>query len=119
MKSLSIELIDINRFKKIKNQDEKRFLDEGFTELELNLCAGSIESLAARYAAKKAIIKATRLSEDKAIKNQIEIINAESGSPIVRTNEYIKEICRTRNINNILLSLSHTKEYALAICYVN
>lgn len=114
------DIIEIERIKEsIENLGEK-FLNKVFTQNEIQYCeskkAQKYQHYAARFAAKEAIFKA--ISESLADKfalnwNDYEIINDESGRPIVKIIGF-----DLQNIENIDLSISHCKQYAVATVVV-
>ena len=112
---LGVDLVEVGRVKKTIDRWGERFLNRIFTPPERNYClrkAFPEQSLAARFAAKEAVLKAigTGLSSGIGWKD-IEIVNDPGGKPEVSLKEKItKRIGHKR----ILISLSHTKEFAIA-----
>ena len=107
---LGTDIEECNRFKKYDLETEKKFLERVFTEKEIKYCFSSKnfhQHLAARFCAKEACIKALN---DKSIPlNKIEITKNENGKPEIKINLY-----KYQN-TNLLVSISHTKEYAQAV----
>ena len=115
------DIIEINRIKEaIENLGEK-FINKVYTKKEIEYCESKnkqkYQHYAGRFAAKEATFKA--ISEE--IKNKyniswkdIEIINNEKLKPIVKLNS--KE--EIKKIENIDISISHCKEYAIATTVV-
>lgn len=108
-----IDIIEISRIK--KNIDEKgdRFLKKIYTENEIKYCENKknqkYESYAARFAAKESIFKALSLEiKERYSWTDFEVLNDEYGRPSVNLKIKIE------NIDNIQISLSHCKEYAIA-----
>lgn len=110
-----IDIIEVSRIKKAIDSSNDEFLNRVFTEKEIEYCmqkkANMYEHFAARFAAKEATLKA--LSDLLECKydltwKQIEVINNESGKPILLLHKKID------NIESIDISLSHIKEYAVA-----
>ncbi len=102
IKGVGIDIVKISRIESILKNNEKHFLKRVFTDKEISYAKGFLnrsERLAGRFAAKEAIIKATG---KKIPMNEIEILNDEKGMPY-------------SNISGITLSISHEKEYAIAI----
>ena len=110
---------DIIEVERIKDSIEKlgdKFLNRVFTENEIAYCeskkANKYEHYAARFAAKEAIFKAiSPLLENKFSIDwtDIEILNDNEGRPYaVLYKDNLKNI-------NIDISLSHIKEYAVAM----
>lgn len=112
------DIIEIERIKK-SIEDEKTgkiFLKKVYTEKEIEYCESKkvqkYQHYAARFAAKEAAFKAiSEQIEDKysITWKDIEITNNEQGRPELN---FIGIILK--NIENIDLSISHCKEYAVA-----
>ncbi len=113
------DIIEVNRIQEsIENLGDK-FLNKNYTEKEIAYCNSKnkmkYQHFAARFAAKEAIFKAmSGLLQDKyeITWTDVEILNDEKGKPVVHflKNDY--------NIEQIDISLSHLKEYAIANCIV-
>lgn len=111
------DIIEIERIKQSIDNLENRFINEIFTQKEIEYCeskrTGKYQHYAARFAAKEAIFKAiSKLLIDKfelSWKNA-EILNDESGKPYINfINTSIEE-----EIDSIDISISHCKLYAVA-----
>ena len=115
IESLGTDLIEIHRIKKARERWGKRFLERVYTSRELKYCLIKKypdNSLAGRFAAKEAVMKAlgTGLSSGVSWK-EIEIINDVKGKPEVKVYGKTKNLLDKRKI---LISISHTKENAIA-----
>ena len=112
---------DIIEIERIKNSIEKfgeRFLNTVFTENEIKYCESKkgqkYQHYAARFAAKEAVYKA--LSNNINAPDEwklIEILSEESGRPKVNLKIEVE------NLENIDISLSHCKLYAVANVVAN
>ncbi len=107
------DIIEIDRVRKLVDSHEKNVLKSIFTLQEIEYCEArkvqKYQSYAARFAAKEAIYKA--LSEfvpEKYSFTDFEVVNNERGKPEVRLGFEIK------GLEQIDISLSHCKEYAVA-----
>lgn len=111
---IGVDIEDIARFKKIKN---KGLLKRIFTEKELGYCfskARPEQHLAARFAAKEAAVKALGMLMIKMTGYaDIEITNKRNGAPRIRINNKAMEKY------NILLSMSHCEDKAVAFVFVH
>ena len=115
IEALGIDLIEIKRVKKVKERWGKRFLERVYTPKELEYCLKKKYpegSLAGRFAAKEAVMKAlgTGLSSGVSWKD-IEIINDRKGKPEVFLCGKTKKLLGKKRV---LISISHTKEDAIA-----
>lgn len=123
--SCGTDIIEIKRIKdSIENEKTgENFKKRVFTQNEIDYCESKknqkYQHYAARFAAKEAVFKA--ISENLKDKYQIswqniEILNNIQGKPKIN----IIEI-NLKNLEDIDVSISHCKEYALAnvICQLN
>lgn len=102
-----------------KSIENNSFKVKVFSETEIAYCetkANKAESFAARFAAKEAFLKAlgTGLRGEIMI-NEIEVINDELGKPSIHLKGKTAETLAVKNIQTIHVSLSHTKEMAMAM----
>ncbi len=111
------DIIEIDRIKKSIEKYEDKFKENLFTDREIEYCESrkvqKYQHYAARFAAKEAIFKAIskKLSKDYSLKD-FEIVNDDTGKPEVILKTKMDEI------ENIDISISHCKEYALATVVV-
>lgn len=93
-----------------------------FTPLELEYagCAEGerAERLAARFAAKEAVIKALKLSNEGIGWREIEVIKLADGDCDVLLHGRTAELARRMGVERVLLSLSHDGDYAGAFVSV-
>lgn len=111
--SCGTDIIEISRIKKSIESVGNRFLDTIYTENEINYCESrkkaKYQHYAARFAAKEAIFKALSLRlNEKYTWKDFEVLNDETGKPRVHLNVKI------HNLEDIDISISHCKEYAVA-----
>lgn len=110
---IGCDIIEIDR---IANQD-KRFLDKHFTENERELFIkknNSPQTIAANFAAKEAFSKALGTGVRGFSLNEVEVLRDELGKPYINAYGKAKEILKNLEIENIFVSLSHSKELAEA-----
>ena len=116
LEGLGIDVVEVGRIKKALDRWGERFFHRVFTSEERNYCkrkAHPEQSLAARFAAKEAVLKAIGTGLSDGIRwTDVEVVNDKSGKPKVQLEKKI-----TQRIGNkkILVSISHTKEFAIAI----
>jgi holo-[acyl-carrier protein] synthase len=89
-----------------------------FTARELSYCAGKRrggEHLAARFAAKEAVLKALGTGLGTRMQwTDVEVVNQRSGRPRVRLHGEVDAVARQRRMRRIDISLSHVPGLALA-----
>jgi len=112
---VGVDMVEVSRVKRTLDRWGERFLNRVFTFGERSYClrkAFPEQSLAARFAGKEAVLKAigTGLSSGIGWKD-VEIVNNKSGKPEVSLG---KKITERIGHKRILISLSHTKELAIA-----
>jgi holo-[acyl-carrier protein] synthase len=116
---IGIDLVYIPRVKKLLEKWGEEFKGRLFTPIEVNYCEKkrlSHYEFAAKIAAKEAFTKALGLGFRGGIKWQdIEVVNEKSGKPIINLYGKAKQICKGKNINKIVVSLSHDQYYATAV----
>ena len=110
------DIIEISRIKESIESTNKKFCERVYTETEREYCESKkmqkYQHYAARFSAKEAVFKA--VSDELENKFQInwkdiEILNDEKGRPYVNILNN-----KIQNIEDIDISLSHCKEYAIA-----
>lgn len=111
-----VDIIEISRVKESIENLGENFLNRVYTKKEIEYCEGrgksKYEHYAARFAVKEAVFKAlSQMVNDKysITWKDIETINDEQGRPKVDV-LFIKE----KKIEDIDVSISHCKEYAIA-----
>ncbi len=113
-----IDLVKIERIEKIIKKWGDNFIFRIFTPLEREYCekkkGNKYQSYAGKFAAKEALLKALGLGLREANWKEIEIKNDELGQPIIDTSGKLKEITFGKDIDRYFLTISHTKEYAIA-----
>ena len=110
---IGVDLVEVARIEAAIERWGERFLKRIFTPAEMGYCGGRAAGgihYAARFAAKEAVRKAT--GEDLNW-TDVEITNEERGKPVVRLSSRNLAGGGVEN-TKILLSISHTDEYAVA-----
>ena len=114
------DIIEIDRIKESIETLGEKFLKKVYTNNEIQYCeskrAQKYQHYAARFAAKEAVFKAISecLTDKFALSwRDYEILNDENGKPVVRITGL-----DLNNIENIDLSISHCKQYAVATAVV-
>lgn len=114
--SSGVDIIEIDRIKQSIESTDGKFCERVYTENEIKYCESKksqrYQHYAARFAAKEAVFKAisSKLQDKYEISwKDIEILNDANGRPYVNIlNENEKKI------EDIDVSLSHCKQYAVA-----
>lgn len=114
------DIIEIERIKESIETMEDKFLERVFTEKEIEYCESrkkqKFQHYAARFAAKEAAFKAIshRLNDKYSVSwKDFEVVNDEQGRP--QLNLQIEKVTqKLTDLENVDLSISHCKQYAVA-----
>ncbi len=109
---IGIDLEQVNRFTNYTSKNLMRLFAPAELEYANNL-PNKFEHLAGFYCVKESLVKAL---DDKSLKfNKIEVLHTASGKPCLNQNAYIKSVLKKYNYSVADISISHTKDYAIAI----
>jgi holo-[acyl-carrier protein] synthase len=114
---IGIDIIEVWRIKEALNKWGTRFLERVFTEREMDYAGTkkfSHETLAARFACKESVLKAFGDTRIGARLKNIEILNDSKGKPEVILHGEAKEFADKNDLDNIIVSMSHTSTYAVS-----
>ncbi len=118
---IGVDIIEIDRIKKVIDRFDFRFLNKIYTENEIEYCINKVnkyQHFAARFAAKEAIYKALSEAEQKIANwKNIEVFNQKNGLPIVKTSGKLKEYLS--DDKEIKLSISHSENYVVCFAILN
>jgi holo-[acyl-carrier protein] synthase len=118
-KGLGVDIIEIERFLKALNHHKDKILKRLFTEREINYCSKYRNSeihFAGKFAAKEAIAKALGPGFGEKISFlDIEVGNDDTKKPYVTLS---KKILKNFKNPKILISISHSKNFAVATALV-
>lgn len=110
------DIIEIDRIERSIERYGQKFLDRIFTKEEQNYCSKyhhASRNFAGRFAAKEAVVKALGTGIREGVSwLDIDIINDEHGKPCVSFSKKLQEAFPG---TEVLLSISHAKEYATAV----
>lgn len=114
--SCGVDIIEIERVKNSIEDLGDKFLNKVFTKNEIEYCESKkkqkYQHYAARFAAKEAVFKAiSKNLEDKYSVSwkDFEVVNDKQGRPNINLIGF-----DTKEIENIDISISHCKQYAVA-----
>lgn len=116
MIGIGCDIIEIKRV--ARAIENAHFRERVYTAQEILYCQGrgkqAAASYAARFAAKEAVLKAlgTGLRGGEII--EIEVTLDDLGKPGIKLYGYHKELAEKLGVKNILVSLSHSQENAVA-----
>jgi holo-[acyl-carrier protein] synthase len=114
MHCIGIDIIEILRIERAISRWGEGFLQRVYTDPELRLYRKKLPSLAARFAAKEAVIKALGKSTSVSLR-EIEILSEPGGKPLVNLYGKTQNEARDLGLYGFAISLSHSREYAVAL----
>jgi len=115
MHCVGIDIIEIARIEKAITRWGEGFLRRVYTDSELRLYHKKLSSLAARFAAKEAVIKALGKPATGVSLREIEILSEPTGKPVVNLYGKAQNQAHGLGLNKFAISLSHSREYAIAL----
>ena len=117
IKGTGIDIIDIPRIKKMIEKDNL-FQNKIFSATEIEYCSGKHKKeihFAARFASKEAFFKALGTGWRYGMRWQdISVENNDLGKPDIVLSGKALDFFKESGMEHIHLSISHTKEYAVA-----
>lgn len=114
MVGIGVDTIEISRV--LKAADKGHFLQKYYSEAEQQLILERRGRAATNFAGKEAVVKAMGTGFYGIEPKEIEILRTEQGAPYVRLQGAAKQVAEEKQIRNIHLSLSDSKELATAFC---
>ncbi len=112
--AVGIDVIEIARVRKVLAKHPERFLSRVFTPEEVAFCRGRVPELAARFAAKEAVMKALGTGARGLAWREIEILPNSRGKPLVYLHGKARERGRSIGLRAVDISLTHSHELAIA-----
>lgn len=113
-----VDIAEVPRIKAALERFGKRFLSRVFTLQEAQYClskANAVERLAARFAAKEAGMKAIGTGLRHGVTwHNVEVIRLPGQRPTLRFSGKAREFADRLGCKRVHLSLSHTREQAIA-----
>lgn len=110
-----IDLIEIERLQNISERIRQRFLKRVFTPLELEEAGASNASLAGRFAAKEAVVKALGCGIGPVSWQEVEIRQGPQGEPQLYLYGKAKDEARRQGLTVWSVSISHNLTCAVAV----
>lgn len=114
---VGVDLVSYDRIGKIYSKYPVRFLNRIFTGSEIENIknrGSTVAIMAARFAAKEAVLKAIGCGIGPAALKEVEIIAVPGAQPRARLYGEASRLAGERNIGDILISMSHESPFACA-----
>jgi holo-[acyl-carrier protein] synthase len=115
---IGVDLVSVDRVRAITQRWQDRFLDRVYSEAERRDCfrrTVPYASLAGRFAAKEAILKALGVGWAAGVRwRDVQVLNDAKGRPVARVHGRVRSLIEDAGITRIHVSLSHDGGYAIA-----
>ena len=111
---VGVDIIEIERIAAIAERHPTRFPQRIYTEGERAYCRGRPPQLASRFAAKEAVMKALGTGTRGVAWREIEVVRKPGSAPEIVLHGRAKALATKLGAKRLALSLSHSREYAVA-----
>ncbi|GBD11597.1 Holo-[acyl-carrier-protein] synthase [bacterium HR23] len=112
---IGVDMVEIPRIARAVERWGERFLHRIYTPLELAYARGQAPQLATRFAAKEAVMKALGTGIRGVSWKEIEVVRERGQAPTIRLTGRALARAQHLGIARFALSLSHSREMAIAI----
>jgi len=112
--AVGVDIIEIGRVEQALARFGARFLARVYTRLEVAFCRGRVSELAARFAAKEAVMKALGTGARGVAWREIEVLPNHRGKPLVYLHGRAQKRAERIGLADLDVSMSHSREYAVA-----
>ena len=109
-----VDIIEIERVKRVYAQYGDRFLRRIYTEAEAAYCRGRAPQLASRFAAKEAVMKLLGTGVRGVRWRDIEVVRGRGQAPSIQLSGTATARAERIGLTDIAVSLSHSREFAVA-----
>lgn len=113
--AVGVDLIELDRVAHVLERHPRRFLSRVYTPLEIAFCRGRVPELAARFAAKEAVMKALGTGARSVGWRDIEVLPDHRGKPLVYLHGRAVERAERIGLEAIDISLTHLRDQAMAV----
>jgi holo-[acyl-carrier protein] synthase len=112
--AVGIDVIEIARVKRVLARHPERFLRRVYTPEEVAFCRGRVPELAARFAAKEAVMKALGTGARGLAWREIEVLPNQRGKPLVYLHGLARKRAEKIGLRGVDISLTHSHDLAIA-----
>ena len=109
-----VDLIEIARMEEVIARHGKRYLERIYTPAELEQCGKRVESLAGRFAAKEAVVKALGSGIGEVSWKDIEILGDELNAPVLKLYGMAEQKAKEKGLSTWSVSISHSQSHCVA-----
>ena len=111
---VGVDIIEIDRVAAVVERYPARFPHRIYTDGELEYCRGRAPQLASRFAAKEAVMKALGTGTRGVGWREIEVVRKPGNPPEIVLHGRARTRAEKLGATRLALSLSHSREYAVA-----
>ena len=117
---VGVDIVEVARIETAIKRHGQRFLKRVFTEREIEYCLGKGPAagayFAGKFAGKEAFVKAIGTGIAAGVRwRDVEILNDPAGKPYLAISGAAREKMEQLGARNAVVSISHTKNYAVAV----
>ena len=112
--AVGIDIVELKRVAAALERHGQRFIDRIYTPIEAAICHGRPHELAARFAAKEAVMKALGTGARGVAWREIEVLLNRRGKPLVYLHGHARQRASEIGLDGLDLSMSHSRQHAIA-----
>ncbi|MGI9255838.1 MAG: holo-ACP synthase [Salinispira sp.] len=119
IQGIGVDIVRVERF--VPWLGDKKKLGRYFHPREIQTCLlhySPEQSFAARYAAREAFSKALGTGLRNVRLNELRVEQDEAGKPHLHITDDLEKILKARGADHVHVSLSHEKDYAVAVVVI-
>lgn len=110
-----VDLIEIARIEEVISRHGRHYLERVYTPAELEQCGKRTESLAGRFAAKEAAVKALGCGIGDVSWKEVEILGDEQNAPVLTLHGSAKDKANELGLVAWSVSISHSQSHSVAV----
>ena len=110
-----VDLIEISRIEEVISRHGRHYLERIYTPAELEQCGRRTESLAGRFAAKEAAVKALGRGIGEIAWKDVEILGDDQNAPAVALYGAAKQRADELGLVAWSVSISHSQSHSVAV----
>ena len=113
--AVGVDVIETDRVERVLGKHPERFIKRVFTPAEAAFCRGRVPELAARFAAKEAVMKALGTGARSVAWRDIEVLPDPRGKPLVYLYGGARRRAEQIGLEAIDISLTHLMSLSMAV----
>jgi holo-[acyl-carrier protein] synthase len=113
--AVGVDIVETDRVRAALERFGEKFLRRVYSPVEVAFCRRRAHELAARFAAKEAVMKALGTGARGVAWREIEVLPNRRGKPLVYLHGRARERAERIGLRGLDVSMSHSREYAVAL----